>query len=109
MDYILQKSVKWRVLFPYLDRDEDALWQAVAELEEADRRVLFHGHTHIQMVHRVGPTGRLTRLCQPEFALDRRAHFVVGVGSVGRPEDSPTPKYVLYDDETALVQLKALN
>jgi len=108
MAYILQQGVKWRVLFPYLDRDEDARWQALAELEQADRRILFHGHTHIQMAHRVGPTGRMTRLRQPKFIADRRGRYVVGVGSVGRPEDDPAPKYVLYDDETASVWLRAL-
>lgn len=108
LDYVLQRGVKWRVLFPYLDHDKDALWQAVAELENAKRRVLFHGHTHVQMAHRAGPTGRLVKLCQPEFILDRRARYVVGVGSVGRPEDDPAPKYVLYDDETASVRLRSL-
>lgn len=109
MEYVLQQGVKWRVLFPYLDQDEDAFWQAVAELENADQRILFHGHTHIQMARRVGPTGHMTRLRQPEFILDRRARYIVGVGSVGRPEDSPAPKYVLYDDETATIWLRALD
>jgi predicted phosphodiesterase len=108
MDYILQQGVKWRTLFPYLDRDEDARWQAVAELEQADRRILFHGHTHVQMAHRAGPSGCMVRLRQREFALDRRARYVVGVGSVGRPEDDPAPKYALYDDGTASVRLRAL-
>jgi hypothetical protein len=108
MTYILRQGVKWRALFPYLDQDEDALWQAVVRLEQANRRVLFHGHTHIQITHRAGPTGRMTRLRQPEFVVDRRAHYIVGVGSVGRPEDDPSPKYVLYDDETACVSLRAL-
>jgi predicted phosphodiesterase len=108
MDYILQKGVKWRVLFPYLDRDEDARWQAVAELEQADRHILFHGHSHVQMAHRAGPRGRMVRLRQREFTLDGRARYVVGVGSVGRPEDDLAPKYALYDDGTASVRLRAL-
>lgn len=107
MDYILKKGVKWRVLFPYLDQDKDAFWQAVAELENAGRPILFHGHTHVQMARRVGPTGRVTRLRQPEFVIDRRARYVIGVGSVGRPEDDPAPKYVMYDDETASVYLRS--
>ena len=108
LDHILQRGVKWRVLFPYLDRDEDARWQAVAELEQADRRILFHGHTHVQMAHRVGSRGRMVKLRQREFTLDRQARYVVGVGSVGRPEDDPAPKYALYDDGTASVRLRAL-
>ena len=107
MNYILQRGVKWQVLFPYLDKDENAFWQAVAELESAERHLLFHGHTHVQMAHRVGPTGRIVRLRQPQFILDRRAHYIVSVGSVSRPEDGPGPKYALYDDETATVQLES--
>ncbi len=108
LDYVLQQGVKWRVLFPYLDRDEDARWQAVAELENAERRTLFHGHTHVQRAYRVGPTGHMTKLRQPQFTVDRRARYIVGVGSLDRPEDSPAPKYALYDDETATVYLRAL-
>jgi predicted phosphodiesterase len=108
MGYVLHEGVKWRVLFPYLDREEDAFWRAVAELENAGRRVLFHGHTHVQMARRVGPTGRMVRLWGPEFVLDGRARCVIGVGSVGRPEDGPTPKYVLYDDKASTVHLRSL-
>jgi predicted phosphodiesterase len=108
MDYILQKGVKWQVLFPYLDRSEDAFWQAVAELEDAGRHILFHGHTHVQMARRVGPTGHMTKLRGPEFVLDHRAHYIVGVGSVGRPEDGSAPKYVLYDDVAFTVHLRSL-
>ncbi|UCC61920.1 MAG: metallophosphoesterase family protein [Anaerolineae bacterium] len=109
MDHILRQGVRWRVLFPYLDQDTDALWQALAELENAGRQILFHGHTHVQVAQRVGPTGRITRLRRPEFTLDRRARYVIGVGSVGRPEDGPAPRYVVYDDEIAHVWLRALN
>lgn len=108
MNYILHQKVRWRVLFPYLDHDQDARWQAVAELENAGRAILFHGHTHVQMAYRVEPTGQMVRLCQPQFTLDGRARYIVGVGSVGRPEDSPAPKYVLYDDDTATVCLRTL-
>jgi predicted phosphodiesterase len=109
LDHILRHGVKWRALFPYLDQDTDAVWKAVAELEDAGRQVLFHGHTHVQMPQCVGPTGRMTRLRQPEFILDRWAHYVVAVGSVGRPEDNPAPKYVLYDDQRNLIRLRTLN
>ena len=108
MDYILQQGVKWRVLFPYLDQDENAFWQAVAKLENTNQRILFHGHTHVQMARRAGPTGRMARLHQTEFVLDRRARYIVGVGSVGRPEDNPGPKNVLFDDKTTSVRLRAL-
>jgi hypothetical protein len=56
----------------------------------------------------VGSRGRMVKLRQREFTLDRQARYVVGVGSVGRPEDDPAPKYVLYDGGTASVRLRAL-
>lgn len=108
MTYLLRQGVKWRVLFPYLDENEEAFWRALAELEEAERRVLFHGHTHVQMARRLGPTGHVAALRGPIFVLDRRARYVVGVGSAGRPEDGPGPKYALYDDASATVELRAL-
>ncbi|NJN84683.1 MAG: metallophosphoesterase family protein [Caldilineaceae bacterium] len=40
----------WRFLFPRLDRDEDAVWQTLAVMEESGLRVVFHGHTHVQQV-----------------------------------------------------------
>jgi predicted phosphodiesterase len=109
MDYILHQRVRWRVLFPYLDHDESARWQTIVELQNAGRNILFHGHTHVQMAYHVEPSGHMVRLHQSEFTLDSRAHYVVGVGSVGRPEDDPAPKYVLYDDSTATVHLRSLS
>lgn len=109
MNYIFKHNVKWQELFPYLDRSEDARWQAVAKLKETGRHVLFYGHTHVQMAHRVGPTGHMLILGHPEFTLDRRAYYIIGVGSVGRPEDGPAPRYVLYDDEMAFVHLRTLD
>lgn len=108
MDYILRQRVKWQALFPYLNRDEDARWRAVVELENTGRGVLFHGHTHVQMAYRAAPNGRMARLRQREFILETQARYIVGVGSVGRPEDGPGPKYVLYDDGAASVCLRSL-
>ena len=108
MNYILRQGIKWQILFPYLDRDENAFWKTVAELENAERQILFHGHTHLQLARRAGPTGHVTRIRSPEFELDRRARYIIGVGSVGRPEDGPAPRYVLYDDETASISLRTL-
>jgi len=108
LTFILQQGVKWRQLFPYLDQDEQAFGRAVAELEQSGRRILFHGHTHLQLAHRAGPTGRVSRLQRAMFTLDHRAHYVVGVGSVGRPEDDPAAKYALYNSQTGQVQLRSL-
>ncbi|MCR4408398.1 MAG: metallophosphoesterase family protein [Anaerolineae bacterium] len=106
MDYMLTSGIKWRKLFPYLDEDEDARWQAVAELENRDKQVLFHGHTHHQEVWRIGPTGRMIRLKNKNITLDARARYLVGVGSLSRPEGGAPPGYALFDDMTRTIELR---
>jgi len=106
MDYMLASGVKWRALFPYLDESEDARWQAVAELENRDKQVLFHGHTHHREVWRVGPTGRMARLSGSGITLDARARYLVGVGSLGRPEGNTPAGYALFDDTSRAIELR---
>lgn len=105
MDYMLTSRVKWRALFPYLDESEDARWQAVAELENRDKQVLFHGHTHHQEVWRIGSAGRMIRLKNKNIILDAQARYLVGVGSLSRPEGS-APGYALFDDATRTIELR---
>ncbi|MDY7040520.1 MAG: metallophosphoesterase family protein [Chloroflexota bacterium] len=106
MDYMLARGIKWRELFPYLDEDEAARWQALAELENRDKQVLFHGHTHHREVWRIGPTGRMVRLTRREITLNARAHYLVGVGSLARPEKGGTAGYALFDDVTRTVEMR---
>ena len=106
MDYMLTSDVKWRQLFPYLDEDEDARWQALAELETRDKQVLFHGHTHRREVWRIGPTGRMARLKGQHISLETRARYLVGVGSLGRPEGGDPAGYVLFDDVARTIELR---
>jgi predicted phosphodiesterase len=87
----------WRALFPYLTEDEDDLWQALAELEMAGRAILFHGHTHLQAVWRLDPAGHLRRVRPAKIDVKPNHRYVVGVGSVGLPEDGGWAAYVLYD------------
>ncbi len=106
MEYMLTSGVKWRTLFPYMDENEDARWQALAELENRDKQVLFHGHTHRREVWRIGPTGRMIRLSKRGIVLDARARYLVGVGSLSRPEGSAPPGYALFDDVARTIELR---
>ena len=105
LDYIVDAGLKWRQVFPYLDEDEEAIWQTVAELEMRGQALLFHGQTQRQVVGLVEPTGHLTRLRGESLTLSDQRRHIVGVGSVGQPEDGPWPSYALYDDEQNLVTL----
>jgi hypothetical protein len=105
-DYMTEHNVTWRKLFPRLDQDENARWLAYAELEQSSKKVFFHGHTHVQTVYRIGPTGAMIRLEGTQIALDARAHYIVGVGSVGQPVGETVPCYVIYDEDEQRVELR---
>jgi predicted phosphodiesterase len=94
----------WRALFPYLSESEEALWRAMAELEAADKAILFHGHTHRQSIWRWQPSGRLRRLKATTVPLEAGSRYCVGVGSVGLPEDGAWAAYTLYDPGAARLE-----
>ncbi len=98
----------WRTLFPYLTEDDDHLWRTAAELETLDRSVLFHGHTHRQEAWRFAPSSGMKRIHSPVIDVDRFHRYVVGVGSVGYPEDGGWAAYALYDSDAARIHLVRL-
>ncbi|MCX6050846.1 MAG: metallophosphoesterase family protein [Chloroflexi bacterium] len=108
----------WASLFPRLNLNEQARWEALAMLEAADLRVAFHGHTHIQMVWtwQADAAGRrqLRSFTEPaEFALEAGpssapTRYLIGVGSAGQPDDGPALSYAVYDDRTNVVTLRKL-
>jgi len=98
----------WRDLFPYLTEDGDYLWQALAVLEEAERAILFHGHTHQHAVCQWGPAGRLRRLRAEEVWVKPGHRYVVGVGSVGLPQDVAWASYAIYDSTAERIELVRL-
>jgi predicted phosphodiesterase len=104
-DYMTEHNVTWRKLFPRLDQDEDARWLAYTELEKTKKRVFFHGHTHIQTVYRIGPTGSMTQPKGIQIALDGRARYIVGVGSVGQSVGATGPCYAIYDEDEQMIEL----
>jgi predicted phosphodiesterase len=98
----------WRALFPYLNEDDDYIWQALAELETAGKALLFHGHTHLQVAWRCSPDGRLRRIHARAFDLQPDWRYLVGAGSVGLPQDGTGSAYALYDDAASRVELIAI-
>ena len=119
----MQQGVRWQDLFPRLHRDEAALWNALAVMEEEDLHVTFHGHTHVQMawgwctdaveanhgsVRRLRSWIGLDELqLKPgsEGASDR---YIIGVGSAGQPDDGPALKYVMYEPEQRIVRFHSI-
>jgi predicted phosphodiesterase len=115
--YMQRTGVRWRQIFPFLDQDDEARWSALAALEQRSARVAFHGHTHVQLAWAWQPDAaghmklrpvkrrRMELLAGTEDAPSR---YLIGVGSIGQPEDGPTPRYVLYDDVAGTVELCGL-
>lgn len=96
-------------LFPYLDFEEDSIWKAIAKLTDAGVTLMFHGHTHRQLVWRFTRTNKLLREHKRAFQLIEGETYLVGVGSVGQPKDGPGAAYALFDDQTNTVELVKLH
>ncbi len=92
-------------LFPYLHYDEESLWKTIATLTEVGIPLMFHGHTHRQIVWRFTGNNHLQRLVKESITLHPGDTLVVGVGSVGRPLDGPGASYVIFDDDTQTVEM----
>lgn len=114
----MQSGIGWSGLFPRLNLNEEARWQAFATLEARDLRVAFHGHTHVQQVWawETAPSGsrRLRSFSEPDrFSLQRGNpqtpnRYLIGVGSAGQPDDGYEGKYVIYDPARQEITLRRL-
>jgi hypothetical protein len=101
--------------------DEQDIWPALAELETAGKAILFHGHTHEQTVWRWKRAGRLQQVPGTTVPVEPDHDYIVGVGSVGLPEDRKGPyagrgptrrpwaAYTLYDTEAHRIELIVLS
>ncbi len=92
-------------LFPYLHYDSEAVWETMAMLTEAKMPLMFHGHTHRQIVWRFNSDNELQRVTERTITLKSDEALVVGVGSVGHPMDGPKPSYIVYDDSAGVVEM----
>jgi hypothetical protein len=98
-------SLPMSSLFPYLHFESSTLWEVIGSLTQAGVALMFHGHTHRQMAWRFMRDNHLQKLTHPLITLRPGDTLIVGVGSVGRPEDGPQPAYVIYDDEVGQIQM----
>ena len=92
-------------LFPYLHFECPPLWDIIGALTEAGVPLLFHGHTHRQMVWRFTADNHLQKLSHTLITLRPGDTLIVGVGSVGRPEDGPGAAYAVYDNALRQVEM----
>lgn len=91
--------------FPYLHVDSQPLWNAITTLAEAKMGLMFHGHTHRQLIWRFTADNRLENLHARTLTIQPTETVIIGVGSVGRPLDVPGAAYVIYDAETCQVEM----
>lgn len=92
-------------LFPYLHYESELLWETIATLTHANVSLMFHGHTHRQIVWRFTEDNYLQKLSHATIIKRPGDTLIVGVGSVGRPEDGPSAAYTIYDDNTMTLEL----
>ncbi len=96
----------WFALFPSLEHESEALWEAFALMGAQHLRVTFHGHTHVQKIWILTADNHLRVWKEPHLSLRKDGSlYIIGVGSVGRPLDGPGKCYALWDDETDEVEL----
>lgn len=107
-DYMAETGIKWRKMFPYPGEGDDVFWNIYAELQTRDKRIFFHGHTHRQRAWIIDASQQLSPIRARKFAVEPGAYYIVGVGSLGVPEDDPHPGYALYDDEAHLIELRSM-
>jgi predicted phosphodiesterase len=100
-----RRDVSLAQLFPYLHFECPALWEIMDSLTQAGVPLLFHGHTHRQIVWRFTADNHLQKLTHAPIILRPGDTLIVGVGSVGRPEDGPGAAYAIYDDSLNQVEL----
>ena len=106
--FMAEQKPRWMQLFPSLLHDEAAIWSAIATLEEQDKLVAFHGHTHVQAVQRFGQDNRLRRISGPLVDFPPGTRTLIGVGSVGVPRDGSALRCVLFDTEAGEAELLAI-
>jgi predicted phosphodiesterase len=106
--YMAGTGLSWRSLFPYLTDDQGSMWKALAELEAMGKSILFHGHTHRQTIWRWAKSGRLQPVPGTAVQLEAGHRYVIGVGSVGLPDDGGWATYALYDANAQRVELMRL-
>ena len=106
--YMARHRPRWMQLFPSLLHDQNAIWAAFAQLATENRRVAFHGHTHVQAVQQLDADNAYRRLPGPIIHLAPHTLTLVGVGSVGVPRDGNALRCVLFDDEAFEIELIAI-
>jgi predicted phosphodiesterase len=106
--WLKKTGQSWRALFPYMGEDESSLWRALHQLEIAGRTILFHGHTHQQTAWRWEASGRMCQERARAIPVAPTGRYVVGVGSVGMPENGGWAEYAYYDSSGGHIELVRL-
>jgi predicted phosphodiesterase len=92
-------------LFPYLHNESPILWEAIAALTEAGAPLLFHGHTHRQVLWCFTGDNYLHRLTKCIFKIEPGQILIAGVGSVGNAQDGLGACYAIYDSEAQVIEM----
>ena len=104
VDYLRARELHWTALFPSLQRSDEARRAALSELAATAAPIFFHGHTHVQEAWLRQPDATLVRVNGQEFTLQTDgSRALVGVGSVGMPQDGDGACYTLFEADARRV------
>jgi hypothetical protein len=106
--YLVEHRLHWLDLFPSLGRSAPARQAALQALIAAGLPLFCHGHTHVQLGWRGTPDGAIESVAGPDFQVTDQAYLLIGVGSVGDPQDGPGACYALYDSRRKVVTWRRL-
>jgi len=88
----------WNYIFTYEDAEE--------ALSAMETDLGFVGHSHVPLVLRQGPGGKISVVREEELRIEPGHRYLINPGSVGQPRDGDNrASLVVYDKEQEAVRL----
>jgi len=79
--------------------------EAADAFEKTDRRLCFHGHTHIPVIFSENPGALPRRKSAHDFDPHPESRYLINVGSVGQPRDNdPRACFLIYDTDEQSIE-----
>ena len=89
--------------FPYIETEEEAR----ATFAETDSRLIFVGHTHLPLIHRISHHDEYITVSKEEVRLNPKWRYIVNPGAVGLSRDAVfSAGYSIYDSDLHKVFFK---
>ena len=92
--------------FPYIETEEEA----VEAFQQNELKLMFIGHTHIPIVHRMDDKGEYTAITKDIVKLNPEWRYIVNPGAVGLSRDEQfSAGYLIFDTDLYKVFMRRVN